>query len=221
MKRLSRVLELTSLAAGAVLFAYVVSRAGPAVWMGYLGTIGWGFAGLLLVSSARHGFRTLAWRASLAAPASLGELYLVRLAGESVRGLTVLGPILGEPAKVWLLRHRVPGMEGARSLVLENLGYALTGGAAKEATGFSCISSAWGPQPASPSPWRESSGLCSGRPWVLRSTACVSSFPGPRSVPRRKGVKRDHCRHPRGLRRADQGHSHSPGFHRGLALGRT
>lgn len=105
MKRLSRVLELTSLLAGAALFLYVVRRAGPAVLMEYLGTIGWGFAGLLLVSAARHGFRTLAWGASLGAPARLGELYLVRLAGESVRGLTVLGPILGEPAKVWLLRR--------------------------------------------------------------------------------------------------------------------
>jgi putative ABC transport system permease protein len=114
---------------GLALLVYVIRRVGVQPIFDALLKIGFGFFVLLGISGARHALRTLAMRAAVPPEHrrfSFRHALAVRLGGEAISFLTFTGPILGEAAKVALLRKRVPLVYGVSALVVDNLLYNLS-----------------------------------------------------------------------------------------------
>jgi glycosyltransferase 2 family protein len=127
-KRHLRVIQIVSLVAGLILFAYLVSSVGIFRIADSIRLVGFGFVILIIVSGLRHLTRTLAWFYCIEADyrrIKIFELFNVRLAGEAVRYLSFTGPILGETSKAVLIRKRLPMTHGMSSLITENLTYSL------------------------------------------------------------------------------------------------
>ena len=96
---------------GLALLVYVVNRVGIQPIFDALLKIGFGFVILLGISGSRHALRTLAMRAAVPPEHrrfGFRHALAVRLGGEAISFLTFTGPILGEAAKVALLKKRVP-----------------------------------------------------------------------------------------------------------------
>ncbi|RMG46450.1 MAG: hypothetical protein D6723_17020 [Acidobacteria bacterium] len=129
MKKTSmKAIQATALAAGLALFVYLIRRVGVATILHSMALVGFNFIFILLTSSFKHTARAIAWKQCIPDEASdvrLGELFLVRLAGESVRYLTFTGPLLGEPSKAALIRHRLSLLHGFSSVIVEAMTYAL------------------------------------------------------------------------------------------------
>lgn len=121
------------LAAGCILFAYVLSRVNPAEVGSLLLRIRWGFLWITLLYLAHQTLRTLALSKCIVVTqptASWKELLQIRLAGESVQILTLTGPFLSEPAKALLLRRQgIPAKPAYAGAIAEFLLYTLTSAA--------------------------------------------------------------------------------------------
>jgi putative ABC transport system permease protein len=114
---------------GVALFVYVIRRVGVQPIFDALRRIGFGFFVLLGISGLRHVLRTLAMRAAIDPQhrrLSFRHALAVRLGGEAISFLTFTGPLLGEAAKVALLRKRVPIVYGVSALVVDNILYNLS-----------------------------------------------------------------------------------------------
>src|SRR5437764_2588656 len=114
---------------GLALLIYVIRRVGVQPIFDALLKIGFGFFILLSISGSRHVIRTLAMRVAidpLHRRFSFKHALAVRLGGEAVSFLTFTGPLLGEAAKVALLRRRVPLVYGVSALVVDNILYNLS-----------------------------------------------------------------------------------------------
>lgn len=113
---------------GLLLFAYTVHTAGVAETLSGVQRVGWGFAALLVVSGIREILRSLAWTRCVEGPAPLRfrEAFAARLMGEALGNLTPFGLFVSEPAKVTLVRSRVPLMASVAALTIENLIYSVS-----------------------------------------------------------------------------------------------
>ena len=121
LRRTARWLQplLCVLGAGAV--AVLVWEAGPAAVWRSVREIGWRLPIVVLVpyalSSALH---TLGWELTFPGRRPpFRDLWRVRLIGEAVNLTTPTASVGGEPVKAYLLRPRVPLVEGFASLVLD------------------------------------------------------------------------------------------------------
>jgi uncharacterized membrane protein YbhN (UPF0104 family) len=84
---------------------------------------------VLVVSAGRYLARTIAWRYAFSPERelpSLLEMFLARLAGQSIGYLTFAGPLLSEPVKAGLLREQLPLKAGLGGAVLEAASYSVT-----------------------------------------------------------------------------------------------
>lgn len=130
MKRsLFKKLQIASFLAGLGLLAYLIYRTGWAALVAHLSTIGWGFAGIVLLSGGRNYLRAASWYYAIAPShrnISLWALNNVMLAGEAVKYLTSSGPFLSEPLKASLVRERVTLLHGSSSVAVENMLYYLS-----------------------------------------------------------------------------------------------
>jgi len=128
MKKVSPYLRPAASLASIALFVYLLQRTGPVAVLENIRVLGWGLVVLILLSGARHVFRTLAWcycvQTNGRRPVIL-DLLGPRLIGEALNDLTPAGPLLGEPAKVVAASRLIPVQAGASSVVIENLIYAL------------------------------------------------------------------------------------------------
>jgi len=125
MKRL----HLVALLIGSSLFVYLMQQVGLGRIFHALGRMGSAFLLLLLISGFRHSLRAMAWLRCFEpnhAHISWSTLFAVRLAGEAVRFLSFLGPLLGEPVKIALMKKRLPLEERVSSVIIENLTYAMS-----------------------------------------------------------------------------------------------
>jgi len=128
MKKTLRYLRPLASITSAALFVYVLERTGPATVLDKMRLLGWGFAVLMLLSGVRQVLRAVAWSYCVEAGGPRPDplsLFGPRLMGDALNDLTPAGPLLGEPAKVLAVSGLIPAQEGAASVVIENLVYAL------------------------------------------------------------------------------------------------
>jgi hypothetical protein len=120
---------LLSLLAGVALFIYLVERTGSSTILSDIRFFKANFILLLLTSGIRQCFRTVAWNHCIEQRhrnLSLVDLFQIRLAAETITGLTLAGPFLGETAKTYVVAQRMPLTYGLSSIVIENLIYSLS-----------------------------------------------------------------------------------------------
>lgn len=113
------------------LFALLVAETGPTVIASRVYDVGLGFLLLILISGTRHLFRTSVWYLAIEHEARLirfRDLFGMRIAGEAITDLTILGPLLGETVKGITLSRHVTPEHSASSLVVENLAYSFAVG---------------------------------------------------------------------------------------------
>lgn len=120
-----------TVAGGAVLFAIVVWNAGPAEIREGFRRLGWGIAIIVALGGCRFAARAAAWLACIEPPHRLGfgGAFAAVVAGDTLGNLTPLGPVVGEPAKVAYVRHRLPPAVALTALAIENLLYSLSAAA--------------------------------------------------------------------------------------------
>jgi hypothetical protein len=114
--------------AGLLLFAYVVWSADVAKIYDDLRRLGAGFLVILLLSGFRFMVRALAWTFCFGAPHRLRfrDAFPAFLMGDAVGNLVPLGIVVSEPAKVALVRERVPVVAGLSAIAVENIFYSLS-----------------------------------------------------------------------------------------------
>jgi Lysylphosphatidylglycerol synthase TM region len=116
-------------AAAALLFIYLVKKAGPAQVIAGIRSLGVGFVLVLAISSVRHVVRSIAWVLCLEPPYRLRfwDALRARLMGDAIGNvLPFANFIVSEPAKPALIRDRLPLMAGFSSIVVENGFYSIS-----------------------------------------------------------------------------------------------
>ena len=121
-------LTLLALLAGLALFVYAVREAGAAEIAGGVARVGWGLLPVLLLGGLRFVLRALSWRLCMPATVRMpfARVFSAFLAGDAVGNVTPLGPVVSEPAKVFLTRHRLATGEAIASLAIDNTIYAVS-----------------------------------------------------------------------------------------------
>lgn len=123
-----RLLAVIGAAAGMVLFAYAVRRAGVDALADGILRIGWGWLAILALAGARFVLRAQCWRWCLppGVPLDFPHAFAAFLAGDAIGNVTPLGLLASEPAKVVLTRHHLATIDSVASLTLENILYSLS-----------------------------------------------------------------------------------------------
>jgi uncharacterized protein (TIRG00374 family) len=105
---------------GLALVGYLVAQIGPAaIWSSFV-TLGWRLPLVLAFPYALAAVvDTLAWRLLLPAPVPFLLLLRARLAGEAVSLATPTMSVGGDPLKAYLLRPRVPLVQGFASVIAD------------------------------------------------------------------------------------------------------
>ncbi|HEX5412673.1 MAG TPA: lysylphosphatidylglycerol synthase domain-containing protein [Terriglobia bacterium] len=126
-----RKLKLLTLLICAGLFALLIAQTGPAIIASRVYDVGLGFLLLIVISGVRHLLRTAAWYFAIEPQARrvrFRDLFGMRIAGEAITDLTVLGPLLGETVKGVTLSRQITPEHSASSVVIENLAYSFAVG---------------------------------------------------------------------------------------------
>jgi hypothetical protein len=120
--------QAASFLAGIILFVYMLRQTGLATLGHYLNTLGWGFLLIIALSAVRNCVRAGSWYVAIE-PDERGitfwRLMNVMLAGESIKYLTAMGPLLAS-GKAAMIRRQIPLVQGFSSVLVENLIYYLT-----------------------------------------------------------------------------------------------
>ncbi len=128
-RRTLRLAGLLTTAAGIALFIWLIWTTGPrTVWDGFR-QVGWGLAAIIAI--AGHAVRCCApsaWIRCLEPPHTLRrpEAFAAVVSGDALGNATPLGPLVSEPAKVALVRTRVPLGVAFTALAVENVFYTLS-----------------------------------------------------------------------------------------------
>jgi hypothetical protein len=106
---------------GAAAFAYTLSAIGITTVHQALARVGWGFAGILLMSSVREVAKAAAWAQTFTGThrLSLAAAFRARLAGEALSTLLPMGFVVGEPTKAQYVDDCMPFATAFRGLMLE------------------------------------------------------------------------------------------------------
>jgi hypothetical protein len=106
---------------GAAAFAYALSAIGVAPIQQAIARVGWGFAGILLISTVREVARAAAWTHTFtgAHRLSLVAALRARIAGEALGTLLPMGFVVGEPTKAQYVDDRMPFATAFSGLMLE------------------------------------------------------------------------------------------------------
>ncbi len=113
------------------LFVLLIEKTGPATIASRVYEVGSGFLILILLAGIRHLLRTTAWYNAIERQERrirFRDLFGIRLAGEAITDLTILGPLLGETVKGVTLAKHVAAEHSASSVVVENLAYSFSVG---------------------------------------------------------------------------------------------
>ena len=115
--------------AAALLFIYLIQRAGVRQVTAGIRSLGSGFVLVLAISSVRHVVRSIAWVLCLEPPDRLRfrDALRARLMGDAIGNvLPFANFIVSEPAKPALIRDRVPLIAGFSSILIENVFYSIS-----------------------------------------------------------------------------------------------
>ncbi|HEV2762619.1 MAG TPA: lysylphosphatidylglycerol synthase domain-containing protein, partial [Pyrinomonadaceae bacterium] len=115
-------------ALGLALFVYFVRKAGVAEVWEAVSRLGAGFLVILALSGFRFAVRTLAWTLCFEPPHRLRfrDAFRAYLIGDAAGNIVPLGIVVSEPAKVALVRERVPLVAGFSAIAVENMFYSLS-----------------------------------------------------------------------------------------------
>jgi uncharacterized protein (TIRG00374 family) len=114
----------------AVLFAYLVWRAGPGKLWQNLVKLGWGFLWVLALTGVSHIARTWAWRLTLEDykyKISFPRLLGLRLGAEAAGQLGIVGQTVGDSIRVSQLSPEIPTDNALASVTLERGLYIASG----------------------------------------------------------------------------------------------
>jgi hypothetical protein len=117
------------LAAGIVLFAYFVQKAGVSQIADGIRRLGAGFLLILAISAVRQIARSLAWTLCMEAPHRLRfrDAFRARIMGDAIGNILPFASfVISEPAKPALIRDRVPFMAGLSAIAIENIFYTFS-----------------------------------------------------------------------------------------------
>ena len=115
-------------ALGGLLLVWLIWSAGPQkIWDG-LRQVGWGLVAVIAIAGLRFVARAAAWIRCLERPhrLRLGDAFTAVVSGDALGNATPLGPLVSEPAKVALVRTRVPLAAAFTALAIENVFYTLS-----------------------------------------------------------------------------------------------
>lgn len=117
---MSRWLRPLLVLTGLAVVAYLIAQIGPAaIWSSFV-ALGWRLPLVLAFPYALAAVvDTLAWRILLSGPVPFGLIFRARLAGEAVNLATPTMAVGGEPLKAYLLRPRVPLLDGFVSVIAD------------------------------------------------------------------------------------------------------
>ncbi len=124
-----RSLKWLALLAAVSLFVWLAYKTGLSKIVLAVQQMGAGFLLLVLISAARHAFRTVAWQNCIRPgqrKLSWIHLFNIRLAGEAVADLTFLGPLLGETVRIVTASKRLSAPDSLSSVVMEDLLYSFS-----------------------------------------------------------------------------------------------
>jgi phosphatidylglycerophosphate synthase len=122
-------LRVLAISMGALLFAYLVWRAGPAKLRENIVTLGWGFTWVIALTGISHVARTWAWRITLGdhrEKISFFRLFGLRLGAEAAGQLGILGQTFGDSFRVSQLNPQMPMATGLASVTLDRGLYIVT-----------------------------------------------------------------------------------------------
>ena len=122
-------LRLLAASFGALLFAYLVHRTGPAKLLESMATLGWGLVLVMAWGGVAHVLKTWAWRITLLEQkrqVSFGRMFALRLASEAVGQLGGIGQLFGEGLRVSLLGPAMPLASGIASVTLDRAFFILS-----------------------------------------------------------------------------------------------
>jgi hypothetical protein len=122
-------LGIIFLAAGVVLFAYFVKKAGISQIVDGIKRLGTGFLLILAISAVRQIARSIAWILCMEAPHRLSfrDAFRARVMGDAIGNILPFASfVISEPAKPALIRDRVPFMAGLSAIAIENIFYSLS-----------------------------------------------------------------------------------------------
>jgi phosphatidylglycerophosphate synthase len=114
----------------ALLFAYLVWRAGPSKLWQNLVKLGWGFIWVLALTGVSHIARAWAWRLTLVDykhKISFPRLLGLRLGAEAAGQLGIVGQTVGDSVRVSQLSPEIPTVVGLASVTLDRGLYIATG----------------------------------------------------------------------------------------------
>jgi hypothetical protein len=117
-------LNLIFAIAGGALLYVTVQRVGWTDVQASVTAIGWWYLGVLMLGGLRFAARSMAWTVC-AQPEhlSLSDAFRASLAGDALGNMTPLGVFASEPAKMLLVRNRIPVVTAVASVAAENAFY--------------------------------------------------------------------------------------------------
>jgi len=117
---------------GLSLFGFLIYKFNPRELAANLSQMGFKFIFILLVALAWYVAYSLAWEIFLKGlnrGIKLSHIFKIKVAGEAVNSMTPLSWGAGDPARIWMLKEKIPVQEGTASVVvdrtLNNLAIAL------------------------------------------------------------------------------------------------
>jgi phosphatidylglycerophosphate synthase len=122
-------LRVLAISMGALLFAYLVWRAGPAKLRENIVTLAWGFTWVIALTGISHVVRTWAWRITLGdhrEKIAFSRLFGLRLGAEAAGQLGILGQTFGDSFRVSQLNSLMPMATGLASVTLDRGLYIVT-----------------------------------------------------------------------------------------------
>jgi hypothetical protein len=112
--------------AGLALFVWMIRDAGLDDVASGLGSVGWGFAAILLLSLVRFALRAAAWRLLLPSPVPLSSALSASLIGDALGNATPFGLAASEPAKAAFLTRQTGTADALAALTVENFFYSVS-----------------------------------------------------------------------------------------------
>ncbi|MCP4251818.1 MAG: flippase-like domain-containing protein [Candidatus Scalindua sp.] len=113
-------LKIIFLIVGCAIFLVLIYKVGPSTIYHQLIVLKWRVLLLLLPFSLVFILNTLGWKYAFTnSKVSFKDLFLIRIAGESLNGILPSANFAGEPMKAYFLKeHNVPMVEGMTSVVI-------------------------------------------------------------------------------------------------------
>jgi len=122
-------LRFLAIATSALLFAYLVWRAGPHSLWGNFRSLGWGIITVLALAGLSHLAKTWAWRLTLGDDKdkiSFARLVGLRLGAEAAGQLGILGQTFGDSMRISRLSTEISLANGLASVTLDRGLYVVT-----------------------------------------------------------------------------------------------